>query len=119
MEKSTQLSPDQIRRGIEWLKLKDLAIVDELKSSSTIRLGKNGLDSFEKGLPERRLLNLIKNGPKKLSDIQKELGFVFGPAIGLCAEKIIGLKLHLMKLFLKQFLQILPGEKTLQQIGNE
>ena len=25
LEKSTQLSPDQIRRGIEWLKLKDLA----------------------------------------------------------------------------------------------
>ena len=25
-----------------------------------ISLGKNGLDSFEKGLPERRLLNLVK-----------------------------------------------------------
>jgi phenylalanyl-tRNA synthetase alpha chain len=75
LEKSTQLSPDQVRRGIEWLKLKDLAIVDESKSS-VISLGKNGLDSFEKGLPERRLLNLVK----------------------------IGLKLHLMKLFLKQFL---------------
>ena len=33
LEKSTQLSPDQVRRGIEWLKLKDLANVDESKSS--------------------------------------------------------------------------------------
>ena len=64
LEKSTQLSPDQIRRGIEWLKLKNLAIVDESKTS-VISLGKNGLDSFEKGLPERRLLNFIKNGHKK------------------------------------------------------
>ena len=73
LEKSTQLLPDQIRRGIEWLKLKNFAIVDESKSS-TLSLGKNGLDSFEKGLPERRLLNLVKNGPRKLSDLQKELG---------------------------------------------
>jgi len=33
LEKSTQLSPDQIRRGIEWLRLKELAIVHESKSS--------------------------------------------------------------------------------------
>ena len=61
LEKSTQLSPDQIRRGIEWLRLKELAIVNETKSS-VISLGKNGIESFQKGLPERRLLNLLKNG---------------------------------------------------------
>jgi hypothetical protein len=102
LEKSTQLLPDQIRRGIEWLKLKNLAIVDESKSS-TMSLGKNGLDSFEKGLPERRLLNLVKNGPRKLSDLQKELGFILDMQ-WVCVEKIIGLKLHLMKLFSKQLL---------------
>ena len=52
--------------------------------TSMISLGKNGLESFQKGLPERRLLNLLSNGPKKLSDLQKELGHIFGPAIGLC-----------------------------------
>ena len=82
LETSTKLSPDQIRRGIEWLKLKDLAIVDESKTS-LMSLGKNGLESFQKGLPERRLLNLLTNGPRKLSDLQKELGHIFGPAIGL------------------------------------
>ena len=38
---STKLSSDQIRRGIEWLKLKNLAIVDESKKS-VFSLGKNG-----------------------------------------------------------------------------
>ena len=116
LENSTQLSPDQIRRGIEWLKLKDLAIVDESKSS-VLRLGKNGLDSFEKGLPERRLLNLIKSGPKKLSEIQKELGFVFGPAIGLC-RKNNWIETSSDQIILKTLPSELPGEKSLQLIGN-
>ena len=116
LEKSTQLSPDQVRRGIEWLKLKDLAIVDESKSS-VISLGKNGLDSFEKGLPERRLLNLVKNGPRKLSDLQKELGFVFGPAMGLC-RKNNWIETSSDEIILKIIPSVLPGEKTLQQIGS-
>ena len=116
LENSTQLSPDQIRRGIEWLKLKDLANVDESKSS-VLRLGKNGLDSFEKGLPERRLLNLIKSGPKKLSEIQKELGFVFGPAIGLC-RKNNWIETSSDQIILKTIPSELPGEKSLQLIGN-
>jgi phenylalanyl-tRNA synthetase alpha chain len=48
LEKSTNLSPDQIRRGIEWLKLKNLAIVNESKTN-VISLGKNGIESFQKG----------------------------------------------------------------------
>jgi len=116
LEKSTKLSPDQVRRGIEWLKLKDLAIVDESKSS-VISLGKNGLDSFEKGLPERRLLNLVKDGPRKLSEIQKELGFVFGPAVGL-SRKNNWIETSSDEIILKTSPSELPGEKILQQIGN-
>ncbi len=95
LENSTQLSPDQIRRGIEWLKL----------------------NSFEKGLPERRLLNLVKNGPKKLSEIQKELGFIFGPAIGLC-RKNNWIETSSDQIILKTLPSELPGEKSLQLIGN-
>ena len=116
LEKSTQLLPDQIRRGIEWLKLKNLAIVDESKSS-TLSLGKNGVDSFEKGLPERRLLNLLTNGPRKLSDLQKELGFVFGPAMGLC-RKNNWIETSSDEIIIKKIPSILPGEKTLQQIAS-
>ena len=117
LEQSTQLSPDQIRRGIEWLKLKDLAIVTESKTS-IISLGKNGIESFQKGLPERRLLDLLKTGPKKLSDLQKELGSVFGPSIGL-ARKNNWIEASSDQISLKTSPLELPGEKTLQFIGNE
>jgi len=59
----TKLSMDQIRRGVEWLRQKKLADVSEtIKISSS--LGKNGLDALKNGLPERRLVNLVKDGPK-------------------------------------------------------
>lgn len=93
-----------------------MAIVDESKSS-TLSLGKNGIDSFEKGLPERRLLNLLTNGPRKLSDLQKELGFVFGPAMGL-SRKNNWIETSTDEIILKTIPSILPGEKTLQQIGS-
>ena len=117
LEKSTNLSPDQIRRGIEWLRLKELAIVDETKTS-TISLGKNGLESLEKGLPERRLLNSLSDGPKKLSDLQKEIGSIFGPAMGL-SRKNNWVEATSDQISLKSAPSILPGEKTLNQIGTK
>ena len=93
-----------------------MAIVDESKSS-TLSLGKNGVDSFEKGLPERRLLNLLTNGSRKLPDLQKELGFVFGPAMGL-SRKNNWIETSSDEITLKTIPSILPGEKTLQQIGS-
>ena len=87
------------------------------QNRSTLSLGKNGVDSFEKGLPERRLLNLLTNGSRKLSDLQKELGFVFGPAMGL-SKKNNWIETSSDEITLKIIPSILPGEKTLQQIGS-
>ena len=115
LENSTKLSPDQIRRGIEWLKLKELANVDESKSS-IVSLGKNGKESLEKGLPERRLLDLLKT-KSKLSDLQKELGPVFGPAMGL-ARKNNWVEAAGDAITLKNPPDALPGEKSLKQIGD-
>ncbi|MDH3313753.1 MAG: phenylalanine--tRNA ligase subunit alpha [Nitrosopumilus sp.] len=116
LEKSTKLSPDQIRRGIEWLKLKELAIIDESKTSF-ISLGKNGIESLQKGLPERRLLNFLKDGPKKLSELQKELGYIFGPAMGL-ARKNNWVQASSEEISIQNFPSELPGEKTLKKISN-
>ncbi len=113
---STQLSPDQIRRGIEWLRLKNLAIVIESKSS-LVSLGRNGIESLQKGLPERRLLNLLKDGPRKLSDIQKELGPVFGPSMGL-ARRNNWVEASADEISIKNPPLILSGEKTLKLVGN-
>jgi phenylalanyl-tRNA synthetase alpha chain len=117
LEESTKLSPDQIRRGIEWLKLKELANVDESKTS-VVSLGKNGIESLQKGLPERRLLNFLKDGPKKLSELQKDLGYVFGPAMGL-ARKNNWVQASSKEISLQNFPSELPGEKTLKKIGND
>lgn len=116
LEKSTNLSPDQIRRGIEWLKLKELANVDESKTS-VVRLGKNGKESLQKGLPERRLLDLLKT-KSKLSELQQELGAVFGPAMGL-ARKNNWVEATSDEISLKDPPPVLPGEKSLKQIGDK
>ena len=81
LSESTELSIDQIRRGIEWLRLKEFAKVNE-SSKVTISLGKNGIDSFKNGLPERKLMNLIKEGPKSFDQIREPLsGAGFNAAI--------------------------------------
>ena len=117
LEKLTKLSPDQIRRGVEWLKLKELANVDETKKVN-FSLGKNGLESLQKGLPERRLLDLIKKGPMNISVLQKQLGSIFGPAMGL-AKKNNWVESIENKISLKNYPSSIPGEKTLKQIGKQ
>jgi phenylalanyl-tRNA synthetase alpha chain len=117
LEKLTKLSPDQVRRGIEWLKLKKLTVVDETKNVN-FSLGKNGLESLRDGLPERRLLDLIKKGPMKISDLQNQLGSVFGPAMGL-AKKNNWVESFGNEISLKNYPVSIPGEKTLKQIGED
>ncbi|MEM3007177.1 MAG: phenylalanine--tRNA ligase subunit alpha [Candidatus Nitrosotenuis sp.] len=68
----TNLSIDQTRRGIEWLKLKNLAIVTE-SERSFVKLGKNGLIAKQEGFPERKLVNLLANQPMRFSELQKKL----------------------------------------------
>jgi len=116
LEKLTKLSPDQVRRGVEWLKLKELATVNETKKVN-FSLGKNGLESLQRGLPERRLLDLIKKGPMNISDLQKQLGSIFGPAMGL-AKKNNWVESIENKISLKNYPSSIPGEKTLKQIGD-
>ncbi|HXW02956.1 MAG TPA: phenylalanine--tRNA ligase subunit alpha, partial [Nitrosarchaeum sp.] len=82
---SSGLTPDQVRRGIEWLKLKNLANIEESKQIF-LRLGKNGLEANSKGLPERQLLNLLKEKPRQLNELKKELKFIFGPAMGIARK---------------------------------
>ena len=78
---NTELSIDQVRRGIEWLRLKDLAIVDE-SQKVTFSLGPNGLDSLKNGLPERKLINMLKDKPKTFDQIRSALsGAGFNVAI--------------------------------------
>ena len=81
LAQETKLSMDQIRRGVEWLRQKKLADVSK-RTRITYRLGKNGFDAKQNGLPERRLVNLVKDGPKTFDEIQSSLqGAEFNAAI--------------------------------------
>ena len=81
LSESTELSIDQIRRGIEWLRLKDLAQVKE-SSKVEVSLGENGIDALKNGLPERKLMDLIKDEPKTFDEIRTVLsGAGFNAAI--------------------------------------
>ena len=67
-----KLSMDQIRRGVEWLRQKKLADVTETTNIS-YSLGKNGLDALKNELPERRLANLVNDGPKTFDEVRSSL----------------------------------------------
>ncbi len=76
----TGLSIDQTRRGIEWLRLKNLATVSE-SEKSFVKLGANGIKAKQEGLPERNLLNMIAAKPLPFSELQKKLGAEINVAI--------------------------------------
>ncbi|MFM7796034.1 MAG: phenylalanine--tRNA ligase subunit alpha [Candidatus Nitrosotenuis sp.] len=71
MEKA-KLSAEQTRRGIEWLRLKNLATVTE-SEQLFLMLGRNGFDANKYGLPERKLVNLVANSPIPFDDLRKIL----------------------------------------------
>jgi len=65
---------------MEWLKLKGLADIQEIEKTF-LRLGKNGLDAKNNGLPERKLVNEIQEGPKSFEEIRNVLKSDFNAAI--------------------------------------
>ncbi len=117
LEEKTGLSSDQIRRGIEWLKLKNLAEVKESKETF-ITLGKNGKIAFSQGLPERQLLDLLKEKPRNISELQNELKSVFGPAIG-SAKKNMWVEVKDNVFSLKNEPTKFPEEEIIKQIGEQ
>ena len=122
LAQETKLSMDQIRRGVEWLRQKKLADVSEtIKISSS--LGKNGLDALKNGLPERRLVNLVKDGPKTFDEIRSSLqGSDFNVAISN-AKKNDWISIEKMeagsKISLKQEPVQTPEELMISTIGEK
>jgi phenylalanyl-tRNA synthetase alpha chain len=65
---STGLSIDQIRRGIEWLKFKNLISIEE-SSTQRVFVASEGIEAAKKGLPERRLVNSLKEGKVTILEV--------------------------------------------------
>lgn len=113
----TDLSPDQLRRGIEWLRLKSLVSVAET-AKTTVRLDKNGIDALQHGLAERRLVDLVRYKQQKISDLQKHLGDLFGPSMGT-AKKNDWIQANNDEISIKNYPDPLPTEKLLDLIGKD
>src|SRR5918994_5503260 len=65
---STGLSLDQIRRGIEWLKFKNLISIKE-SSTQRVFMASGGMEAAKNGLPERRLVNSLKEGKLTIAEV--------------------------------------------------
>ncbi|MFL6496438.1 MAG: phenylalanine--tRNA ligase subunit alpha [Nitrososphaera sp.] len=65
---NTGLSIDQIRRGIEWLKFKNLISIEQF-SRKRILVAPGGLKAIKNGLPERRLVNSLKKGKVNIAEV--------------------------------------------------
>jgi phenylalanyl-tRNA synthetase alpha chain len=68
LAKATSLEMDQVRRGIEWLKFKNLISLHE-SSTFSVSLAPGGEAGAQVGLPERRLVNAIKEGNATMAEI--------------------------------------------------
>ena len=80
IEKKTGLQSDQVRRGVEWLKLKNFAHVKEL-TEILHYFGEKGYEAIEKDLPERRLVTEIEKGNTTFDKLKPILGSDFNAAI--------------------------------------
>ena len=65
---STGLSIDRIRRGVEWLKFKNLVSINE-SATPRVYLASEGLAAVKNGLPERRLVNAVKEGKVTIAEV--------------------------------------------------
>ena len=65
---NTGLPVDQVRRGIEWLKFKRLIVIEQI-STQRIFITSEGAEAAKNGLPERRLVNSLKEGNVTLAQV--------------------------------------------------
>lgn len=116
---TTKLSIDQIRRGIEWLKFKNLANIAE-SEKNFVTLGKRGREAFEKGLPERQLVNHLKSLDGyscEINDAKNYFKNEFSPAIAN-AKKNAWIEIYEDRILLKGYHDIIPEEKIIRLIAS-
>ena len=85
-----EINPDSVRRASAWLSDKEFAKINETKTTKLV-LSEEGKKAIEKGLPERRLLNVIaEKGKLSFSEAEKEAELSkqeFNVALGLNKRK--------------------------------
>jgi phenylalanyl-tRNA synthetase alpha chain len=66
----THLDIDQVRRGVEWLKFKNMISVEE-SSSFVVSLTRRGQDAAASGLPERKLVEAVNGGSDTVEKVRQ------------------------------------------------
>jgi phenylalanyl-tRNA synthetase alpha chain len=80
------LQYDAVLRAVSWLKTKELVDVVEAVSCD-VRLGSEGLEYAEKGLPERQVINAIGTGASIPEVREKVGGLIFNIGFGWLRKK--------------------------------
>ncbi len=120
LSEMTQLSIDQVRRGIEWLKFKDLVQINE-SEKSFIKLGEGGRTALEKGLPERQLVNYLKSIPVsscEMNQAKEHLKNEFSPAIAN-AKKNKWIEIYENRILLKGYHDATAEERIIKLIASK
>ena len=86
ISKETGLSIDQARSALERLYAKGL-VEKKIKETTIVRLKKENQEYRKIGLPEKRLLELLKEKPLSIKEINKLFGREATPAIGALKRK--------------------------------
>ncbi len=114
--KKSNLDKAAVMRSLEYLQNKDIVKIESEKKK-TIDLGVNGILYKKKGLPERRLLNLLsQNHIISLKDAQKESKLSdeeFKISLGALKKKAI-IEIKSGKIFLNSKEEI--SKKTIEEI---
>ena len=116
----TELSIDQVRRGIEWLKFKELIEVNE-SEKIFVSLGKRGNDAFQQGLPERQLINYLKllfGSSCEINEAKEKLRDEFSAAIAN-AKKNGWIEIYENRILLKGYHDVTSEERIIKLIASK
>ncbi|OLB89623.1 MAG: phenylalanine--tRNA ligase subunit alpha [Thaumarchaeota archaeon 13_1_40CM_38_12] len=119
LSEKTKLSIDQVRRGIEWLRFKDLIQVNDSEKHH-ISLGHRGIEASEKGLPERQLINYLKSlfgFSCEINEAKNQLKDEFSAAIAN-AKKNGWIEIHENRILLKGYHDVIPEERLIKTIAS-
>ncbi len=115
----TQLSTDQVRRGIEWLKFKNLIQVNE-SEKHFVSLDKRGVEAFEMNLPERQLVSYLQSkfgSSCYIDEAKSQLKSEFSPALAN-ARKNGWIEIYENRILLKGYHDTTPEEKIIKLIAS-
>ena len=71
--KKSGLSQVEVMRALQWLQNKGIVKIS-VEEKEVVLLDKNGLNYVKKGLPEKRFLMVLGEGPLNLAEIAKKTG---------------------------------------------